>query len=190
MRKILCSLVAAFTFASFASAQMPGLDPAPAPKTTPAKVAAKQLTVEELGTMLENLGYEVVPVKTDKGTAYGWDNKFDSDGTTIYARVEISPSGKFLWITGLIATVKNANDIPKETLIALLAANTQIAPCQVQLDTKCNSISVALALGNSNFTPADMRYALQRYTTSIKTVVKIWSDSTKATETGSDPLVP
>jgi len=188
MRKILASFAsAALALGTVAHADDrfplptdPVVAPTPAPKPSPTKLATKQVSVDELGVMLENLGYEVTPVKGEKGEIVGWDTKFQAEGMTIYARIEISPSGKFIWITGVLATLKTGEELPKDMFANLLGSNQNIGPAHVQWDAKNKMFLVALAVSNANFNPADLRAALNIYVNGMKQAVAVWHDTMKA----------
>lgn len=169
MRWILCLLV----FAVGMSVR------ADEPKS-PAKAAPKALTVAELGTMLENLGYELTPTKDDKGQINGYNTKYTSDGWTITPLFQISPSGRYIWITAVIARVEDVNSVPKEVLLAMLEESFNSGPVHIQLDSKNKNFSTAFAIPNANFMPIDMRTAITKFDESTRSASKAWVDANKA----------
>jgi len=188
MRKLLCTVASAalaFSSTAFAQNAFPSAAPnAPAFGGSPpavGKATAKQLTVEDLGTMLENLGYELVPVKGDKGELFGYDTKDTTEGWTLNARIELSPSGKFVWITGVVAKVDNVNDVSKEALLAMLVESQKLGPAHVHYSTAFKSFMLAVAMPNANFTAVEMRGAMTLYTDSLKQAIKSWETATKPT---------
>ena len=160
----------------------------PAAKATPAKAPRRQVTIVQLGAMLENLGYELTPLKDDKGETTGWDTTLTSEGWTLHPRFAVSPSGMFVWVTGTVAKGVDLADVPKDALVALLADNKASGPAHVYYDAGDRAFVLAVATLNADLTPADLRLAVELFTVGTKKALGSWQAATRAGDAAKGTL--
>lgn len=155
-------LLTGLTIAGFARAEEPVKQP----------VQAKKVTLDELRTTLENMGYELKPSLSD-GKTVGYHLSMERSGITVYGTVWMSSNGESIWIYGTLARTADANT-PAEALLAMLTENWNIAPAIISHDPQTKKFKVSLVLQNSNITPATLRVALNQFATGVSQALGVW----------------
>jgi hypothetical protein len=143
------------------------------PKPEVVKATGKAVTLQELESMLIGLGYEPKPVMDKEGKLVGYDVTIRSGDWDVYARIDISPNGKNIWISW---TLKHKVDgtVPTEAVLAMLEQNYNIFPAYVTYFPKSKSLWLGYRLLNTDVTPASLRAALEDYAEAVKKSLLAW----------------
>jgi hypothetical protein len=184
MRKTLTAalLAAAFALAGVAPAQdQTGGTTA---KAEPGKTesAAKRLTIDQVGQMLEDMGYEPKPVTDKEGKVIAYDVKYRSGTWDLYARVSFSSDGTNLWFTGNIGNIKDKS-VPVEAVLGLLEANVKLFPAHVRYFPASGNLSVGMPVRNDGITKAALKNALEEFSDAVKVTYTAFDKAVEAAKT-------
>jgi hypothetical protein len=146
--------------------------------------AGKKLNAEELGEMLEMMGYDPKPAKNKNGEVVGYHLTMQSDGITMYCTIEVSQNGQVIWVYGSLAPVVDQT-CPSEVLLAMLQTNLRISPAAINYSPVTKKFEVLLTLANTNMTPAGMKTAINQFSEGVKQALMTWQKAT--TEKVKDP---
>ncbi len=128
--------------------------------------ASDQGERKQLREMLVQLGYEVNDLDTTAGKEK-FSFKLERGGLNIPVAAEISPNGKFIWLT-----VFCKQDPPADKGLTLFKQNAEIQPSQFYI-TKSNKLMVGLAIENHESTNASLRDRTEKI---VNDVVKTKDD--------------
>ncbi|MFO0824633.1 MAG: type III secretion system chaperone [Gemmataceae bacterium] len=143
------------------------------PKPEVVKATGKAVTLPELESMLIGLGYEPKPVLNKDGKLIGYDITIRSGDWDVYARIDISPNGKNIWISWTLK-VKVDGTVPTEAVLAMLEQNYNIFPAYITYFPKSKSLWLGYRLLNTDVTPASLRAALEDYADAVKRSLVTW----------------
>jgi hypothetical protein len=152
--------------ASLAGGQSPKL---------PEKKAEKQVTHDDLRSMLEAMGYQPQPILTADGKPLGYSIRFDSDEFTLYAEITFSGNGRYLWVGGPYGREVDET-AGTSGVLKLLELNDVIWPAYVTYLPKHKKFYVMHATPTASLTPAALRAAVETYAKSMKAVIKTWDN--------------
>lgn len=170
---MIAAFLTALAIAGTAPSAEPVKTPVPTPKSEPVKQAGKQISVEELGTMLEAMGYELKPFNNKDGKLIGYSTQFESEGWTIYGTFEISEDGKKIWLFGKIAPVVDESTAAS-VLLAMIGSSDELSPAYLTYLPKSKKFEIVLPLTNGNMNPAAIRGAISTYGKAVKHALKTW----------------
>src|SRR4051812_33567103 len=95
---ITTALLAALAITGFAKADEP------TKPTAPVQATEKKVTMEELGSVLERMGYNPKPAKDSDGKVVGFNIEYTRGSTTISISLSLSPSGTRVWMNVGVAS--------------------------------------------------------------------------------------
>ncbi|MBA4192463.1 MAG: hypothetical protein C0467_31225 [Planctomycetaceae bacterium] len=174
------AILSALTMSTIAFGHEPGKsDTNPTTKTGAPKATGKTVTVEELGDMLHGLGYEPKPVMNKEGKTSGYEIVIRSASWSIYALVDISPSGKNIWISWTLKTGIDES-APPAAVLAVLEQNHKIFPAYITYFPKTKSLWLAYRLLNRDVTSAVLRVAIDDYAEAVKATLTAWDKAVAA----------
>jgi hypothetical protein len=153
-----------------------------AAKTEKTKLVGKKVTMEELGQMLEIMGYELKPFKdkdgrpmTDKeGKPVGYVFTIKSGTWTIPCEVSLSGSKENIWFCSVLVTLSEGSPVPTEAILAMLESNGPTYPNYLCYNRSAKSVEFNFLLKNGTVTVATLREAIDGYTTAVKDLVNTW----------------
>jgi hypothetical protein len=160
-------LAATFALAGVATAQEPAGGTTAKADPGRAESAAKRLTAEQLGQMLEDMGYEPKPVTNKEGKVIGYNVKYRSGTWDIFVFVGLSADGTNLWLTSNIGNVKDKT-VPVEAILGLLEANHKLFPAHVRYFPASGNLNVGMAVRNDGITKAALKNGLEEFTDAVK----------------------
>jgi hypothetical protein len=143
----------------------PAAPPAGAAKTTPGT-----LTEEQLGQMLEGMGFEVKPGTYTGGARY-FDIRITSNGMDFTIRVALSPNKRVIWLMSYLG------DLPADVTVAQLkdllqAINTKTGKMQFRLTG--TQLKADQPLDNVGVTAARLRREIDDFTASLGDTASLW----------------
>jgi hypothetical protein len=104
--------------------------PAPAPSVSPAPVVApaapsanQGMTADQLGKLLEGLGYQPEAYKNDSGEITGYSIKINEPNDTWYMNFDLSKDGQRIWVSMNLTQIQDFKNVPAETLAKLFKEN-------------------------------------------------------------------
>ena len=153
------TLTAVLFAASAALAQKPD-----EPKST-------ALTIQDLKTMIVNMGHEPKEYKNDKGEVYSLGLRIESTyNYTVF--FEFSGNKQWLWATVWLKQLPDPK-VPAEVLKKLLAANNN-GPAHFTYFEKDNMFKVSMVMSNNGIKPAELNRALKMIETAIIQNATAW----------------
>jgi hypothetical protein len=135
----------------------------------PLTAAADPLSYDALKTMVTNMGYapkevgettpkmEILVVTADFNVPLG---------------VEITPSGRFVWITANLGESKMTGDLA----LQLLKRSQNWQPTQFWI-TSSNLLTIGLAVNNTDLKPDLLKFAFEKLAGDVGASSDIWQDS-------------
>jgi hypothetical protein len=175
MKKFITPLAMISVFGVYTAGAIAADAGAPAP--TPSATASKQITVEQLGAMLDAMGYAKKPVTSAQGTLIGYDLSFEQGSWTLGMRVELSADGSNVWFIAGARAVQGGEAVPGTVMDKLLALNDRLRPGYVTADDN-GGISFDLPVPNCDVTPAVLRQNIATMVDGIRDVVTLLDTTT------------
>jgi hypothetical protein len=156
----------ASTWGVFAGESIGRSNLAPIDKPQPGR-----LTLQEMGTMLENLCYNPKSYNDKDGQLAGYDLEFASGTWTIRCCVSLSRDKSNLWFTCLVAKVTDSANVSSTALLGLLEENRNIWPSYVYFLKSLNGVQLTMPVPNLNLTPGKMRKEVEGFGETIKMLI-------------------
>lgn len=137
-----------------------------APKTTNGAI-----TDEQLGTMLESMGYEVKPGTYQSGAKY-YDVSLPTKSFQIHIRFGLSPNKRCVWL------MSNLGDLPADVTLdqvkaVLQAVNSKTGKMQFRLTDK--QLKADQPMDNFGVTAARLRYEITDFLAALDDTGDIWT---------------
>lgn len=179
-------LAAGLTVVTLSARAQPPPTPAPPPPLPPiVQPVARQLTLEELGSMLDMLGYSPKPYNNKDGKLAGYDLEFPFADWTMRMSVSLSFNKTNIWVNTNIQTLTDLAAVRVEGLLKLLAENNKVWPAYVYYTEGTRpALRLALPIPNSNVTAAVLRTKINDFSNNIKRLIILW----KSFQTAPAPL--
>ena len=133
-----------------------------------AQVAQDKLTGAGLSPLLTGLGYEPKALNSEAGKEK-WEVSIKGEKFNIPLAFEISPSGRYLWLTVNLGAEK-----PSIKYQELLKSNASIQPCQFYITTK-GFLMMAIALENRSLKPADVKWGMEKIQADVENTSTLWN---------------
>ncbi|MDB5309218.1 MAG: hypothetical protein JWO38_3420 [Gemmataceae bacterium] len=166
MRTILFTLAAILTLGLAGPA--PARDANKPGTAEPAKQALKKLTVEELGELLDAMGYNPKPVKNKDGKVNGYSTEFPSGTWTIRIDFLVTADGSQVVLDSGLFTFTDQSQLPAEAILGTLSDNFEIFPASVYYINQTKRLRMAMTVQSSNLTPASLRVQVDFYVAAVK----------------------
>lgn len=157
MRQPLASVAAIAGLALLPALSLSLQDPAPA-----------QLDLAGLKSLLTNMGHELKDLSETK-----FETTIAEDGFDVPLAFEVSPSGRYVWVTAFPGKVPEAG-LPAEQANALLRQNHSIQPAHFYI-TSNGSLMVAMAVENRALDAVIMRRVITKLAADVATTADAWS---------------
>lgn len=140
-----------------------------APVALPSAALAAPLTYPQLVAMLRGMGYEPKELSTDpakpKSEVQTKTAKFN-----VPIAFEISPSGRFIWLTIKLGD----SGVSGDTAIRILQRGASIQPTQFYLTSK-NELMIAMPIDNRDVTPAYLRFVIEKLDADVDSTADLWN---------------
>jgi hypothetical protein len=150
-----------------------------APCGMPAAEPGGQVSMAQLGKMLDDLGLNPKANTNKEGKVVDYDLEFQSGTWTMRHWVSISPSGKFLWINTNLAKPLPAEGVSVEALLGLLEQNNDVWPAFVYYVKEVRRLRLGMGIRNEDLTPAKLRKDIDTFTESAKTLMVRYEKESK-----------
>jgi hypothetical protein len=142
-----------------------------------AQPAPAVLTIESLGSVLENMGYEVKTVKNSAGVPYYVLNLKRGTWTFIF-EVSLSPNKAYLWLgVPLNVVPEGAVTGAGPQLLRLLEENFNIAPTFFSYYPGSKRLLLQSAMENRDVTPAKLRARIDAMQDVVERTFPLWDTS-------------
>jgi hypothetical protein len=137
---IVATLLAAFAFngTGMGETPAPAVPAAPATNNLP---EVKNITIEDLGQMLDAMGYSPRPGKNKEGKTIGYYVDLSSNGATITAYVTVG--GTNVWIDTNCITYDEKNPATVPLLLGFLAEHDRLWPAYLNYYPKTKVMQLA-----------------------------------------------
>jgi hypothetical protein len=181
------------TAALLAALALTGLAKADEPtKPTPAPTQAteKKVSLEELGSVLEQMGYTAQPVKDKQGKIVGYTIQVSRGGSNTSILLSLSPSKTRVWMYVGIMTFDEKVPATQELLLALLAKHDELWPAYVTYVPHWKQLVLSMSMDVTNFGPAALRVQLDRVLDKLQIVVDVVNKVQAAQEKGKEGGTP
>lgn len=154
--------------------------PVPAPIVTPAPMpavpAANQgLSADQLGKLLEGLGYQPEAYKNDSGEITGYSIKINESNDTWYMNFDLSKDGQHIWVTMNLTQIQDWKNVPTETLAKLFKENEQSNGYPYFAMYNNNMLVLELSEGTNGITPQWLREDIGIVLNEAKRTVDLWT---------------
>jgi hypothetical protein len=148
--------------------------PAAAAAAAPAK-AGETLTVESLGTTLEDMGYEIQ--RTEGQNVY---KVMSPGGNFSWAEVSISGSERFVWFKIYCTYLEKTDKVPEEIYLKMLTANTQdlYSYQMYSWEDGTREIWIAYSMPNHHVTKASLRERINGLCSFARSTESVWNKQT------------
>jgi|GEM_PF-2408890 len=187
---ITAAILTALSLTNFAKAEQP----TPPPGDTPNKQqTTKKLTTEELGEMLDNLGYATRPSKNKDGKIVGYyfDLSRGSTKITLYASVS---AGTNIWIDTNMITFDDKTPPTTEMLLAFLGTQDQLWPAYLVYYPKTKLVQMALSVEVAGLTPTILNKKIEsmmdKFNIVLEAYKKVKAAEQKAQDVGKPDANP
>lgn len=175
MKILIATLFSTLLFSGLASAQE-----TPAKETPKANENTKGLSHEDLGTMLEDLGYEPKTIKMNDG-GKRYLVKMSRDTWNFNIAVELSPNRSFVWLSGNLGKLPEGDNLKRDLLLKLLESNHENSPRHFLVKSN-RQLSLEQPITVAHMTPADLSSQIDTFVEQIKGTHSIWGPLTKPAE--------
>ena len=135
----------------------------------PISAWADPLTHAQLKTMIEGMGY---PAKEIGKTTPKLEITLTTPQFNVPAGVEITPSGRFIWITANLGESKLDGD----RALQVLKRSQEWQPTQFWI-TSANTLTIGIAINNLDVTAETMKFALDKLGGDVGKSADLWQAS-------------
>lgn len=129
---------------------------------------AQALDGPALKTMVEAMGYET-NVLSSSDQALKFEIKVVTEDFDVPIGVEISGSGRYVWLTALLAT----DPISDEQAKAFLGVTADLQPTHFWTTTR-GSTMAGIALENRGLKPVDLKFGFDKLSSDVVDTADIW----------------
>jgi hypothetical protein len=169
-----CSNLVLATVLALGLTGLVAADPMPTAPTNPAPETAKTtngaLSDEQLGQMLETMGYEVKPGTYQSGARY-FDVKLSGSKFEYHVRFSLSPNKRAVWLMVTIAEIP-ADVTAGQLRTVLEAINVKTGKMQFRVVGKM--LNADLPLDNVAVTPVRLRYEITDLVATLDATADVW----------------
>ncbi|MBA4190359.1 MAG: hypothetical protein C0467_20420 [Planctomycetaceae bacterium] len=182
------AMLAALTLTSVVRADDMGTVKPPKPIES-AKPVVKKVTVEELGQMLETMGYSPRPATDKDGKVVGYWVELTRGSITIRVLLDVAPSGTVVWVAANMIQFNDKTPASVDILLGLFAEQNKLWPAYLVFYPKTKMLELAMPLYAQELTPATVRTGLESYLNNVMLVLETYK-AVKAKELAptADPL--
>jgi len=182
MRSTILPLVATlFAFTVTARAEDAPKKPSEPAKTEVAKPVGKKVNIEELGEMLDGLGYNPKPTKNKDGNVDGYNLEFQTGTWTMRMFIDISDNQSEICVSAQIFKMVEGEDVPMAAMLELLAENGLVFPSTVYYVKSTKQFRVYASYKNEKITNGNLRTKLDGFSDTVKQVVTKFNQAKQAT---------
>jgi hypothetical protein len=167
---------------SVTMAQLPGRDRSPPPPPPPPTGVVDKLTVEDLGNMLKELGYEFTTVKLNNGVIAHRLN-IPHKNRNVPLDISLSSSGSKVWMSVWFTPLPAGQTIPTFVMVQMLETNHRLGPCHFALGAQ-KQLSLSLSLDNRSLNSEEMRRWIDYYLLAYDQTENLWNSSRWNTQAG------
>ena len=167
-KKLVLSAVLAFGGTGLAMAQPDKMDAKPA--------TAKMLDAEDLGTMLDTMGYEYTVTESEDKSTKWYNVKINRKelGGTFQVSLALSPNKKKIWGHVSVTQLNEENMANAEVLTQLLEQNATIGPNHFRLDAKTKYLYISRCTDNRGLTAVLIREHIENLVDSCVSTKDTW----------------
>lgn len=186
MKTILtATLLTALTLASTARSE----DSGTTKPIEPTKSAVKKITIEELGQMLEPMGYAPRPALSKEGKLLGYWVELTRSSTTFRVFIDVAPSGTVVWVSSNMIQFNEKTPASIDTLLGLIAEQNKLWPAYQVFYPKSKMLELAMPLHVQELNRATIRTGLESFLSNAMIVLETYK-AAKAKEQAptADPL--
>jgi len=139
------------------------------------QAAGNQVTVDELGQMVSALGLN--PEKKGSRFDFAFQANVDDQDWALSMSVALGQDGTTLWVIGWLDELpKNANEVPRNALLRLLAQNDQLGDGKFfAYVPNSRRFVMQRSVPNVNMTSARLKVLMQDLGTSVVETYPIWA---------------
>ena len=148
--------------------------------TVPAVQPAGTLTLEQLGRLLGQLGYNPKPYHNQAGKLAGYDLSFASNGWTMRLSLSVSKSGTNIWLNSTVGRVVDPAGVPSSNLLKLFAAHNRIWPCYVYFYGTGGYLRLAMPIKNGGVTQTTLKRDIDAYATRLREMITLFKSAPAA----------
>ncbi len=140
-------------------------------KAVPAQEKAKEnrLSLTEMKTMFENMGYEPKELSPTS-----FEVKIESNNQTNHVVMTLSPDGSNVWFNAYLVEVKNPEQVPAKAWLNLLEESQRVGPSHFVYYGDIKRIYLVRPMANIDITPVRMRATLNQFVQTIRDTRPIW----------------
>lgn len=130
---------------------------------------AKELSVAELKTMVENMGYTTKELSKDTGK---FEFTITKEGLDIPIAAEVSGSKRYVWLTVFLGDFGKLSD-QEARAVKMLKQNFKIQPSQFYVTEKGN-LMMAMPLDNRTINAAVLRRCTDKLSNDVSSTKELW----------------
>ena len=148
----------------------------PAPGGKAGRPVNPKITVEQLGEMLEAMGYTIVePIRNKDNQTIGYRIEVKAGTWTIRPRMILDNTT--VWALMGLEKMPDPNNPPVANLLKLLAANSKTGPAYFTLYENGTALGLELPVPNHYVTPAVLRKQVEQLCEAFVSTEDLWDTS-------------
>jgi hypothetical protein len=177
-------LVASLAFTGLTQGQTPPTD---APPAQDAKSTPQKFTYDDLGKMLESMGYTIHPQKDKEGKLYGFNIELTRGSQTVTFRISLSPSQEVIWLDMDLMAFNEKEPATPALLLKFFGEHDKLWPAYMVYYANINRLQMSMPLKGPNFTPALIRTTLDSFVDKLQIVKDAYAAVKKEEAKSKDP---
>jgi hypothetical protein len=148
------------------------VQPTPPPAAQP---TVQGMTADQLGKLLEGLGYQPQAYKNKDGNVSGYSVKITDSTGNWYMNFDLSKDGKRIWVTMDLTQIKDFSKVPAETLPKLFKENEQSNGYPYFAMYQDNWVVLELSENSNLLTPQWLREDIEIVLNEAKKTEDLWT---------------
>jgi hypothetical protein len=152
-------------------------DPRFAKQTAPTqntKVNNDALTIDDVGNMLKDLGYQFRPNKLDDGSVVLYLD-IPTNGRTCMLDIGLSKNGSKVWLTAWFRKLSEGETIPPNVLTQLLESTWRFGPCHFGISSG-KQLYLGCPLDNRNLSADELRRQIDTFLNVFNQTEYLWNN--------------
>ncbi len=129
---------------------------------------AQTISAEQLKSMVEGLGYTAT-VLSKPGEDLKFEVPIEKGGYTTPMLLEISPSGRFIWVSANLGD----EDVDPDLALEFLFVNAEVQPSSFWI-TEDGFLKLGMAIDNRAVTSDYVNYVLQKIASDVVDTADLW----------------
>lgn len=149
----------------------------PGPVTPAEQPVVQGLSLEQLGSLLQQLGYNPRASRDQAGKVIGYNLEFSSKGWTMRLYVSLSKSGTVIWLDSGVGRIVDPAGVSRGSLLKLLGEHDRLWPSYVCYYPATGKVLLVMPIQNRGVTAATLKKEIDSFASKLQQMITLFKAS-------------